>query len=97
MAERRAEEAVVIRRLRAPRDSSDRRQKGGSQRTRLAQSLRNGGILTDDFTDRFEVQGRTVTRASWWIDQRDTDPADLEKLLADASSDVAATVTENAH
>jgi hypothetical protein len=41
----------------------------------------------DEFEDRFEAPARTVTSASWWIDQRDTDPADMEELLADVSAD----------
>ena len=32
------------------------------------------------------MPARTVTSASWWIDRRDTDPADLEELLADVSA-----------
>jgi hypothetical protein len=39
----------------------------------------------DEFADRFEVPARTVTSASWWIDQRDTDPADLVELVSDVS------------
>jgi hypothetical protein len=40
-------------------------------------------MSNDEFADRFEVPARTVTSASWWIDQRDTVPADTEELLAD--------------
>ena len=40
----------------------------------------------DEFEDRFEAPARTVTSASWWIDQRTTDPADMEELLADVSA-----------
>ena len=49
----------------------------------------------DDFADRFEVPARTITSASWWIDQRDTDPADMAELLADASADAKAPTAEN--
>jgi hypothetical protein len=36
-----------------------------------------------------------VTSASWWIDQRDTEPADLEELLTDVASDATARTQEN--
>ncbi|ANW19608.1 hypothetical protein [Streptomyces clavuligerus] len=38
---------------------------------------------------------RPVTRAGWWIDQRDADPADLPELLAAAGG--ADRPTENPH
>jgi hypothetical protein len=108
LAERRAEEAVAVhawerRTAMGELDGSDKSIPWAARvRYQLLSSahdhyVRSGGMSTDAFTDRFEVPARTVTSASWWIDQRDTDPADLEELLADVSSDVAATVTENAH
>jgi len=42
-----------------------------------------------------EDPARTVTKASWWIDQKDSDPADMAELLADAASDPKAGVNEN--
>jgi hypothetical protein len=54
-----------------------------------------GGMSEDEFVDRFEVPARTVTSASWWIDQRDTDPADMEELLADVSSNETALADQN--
>ena len=47
------------------------------------------------FSGRIEAPARTVTSASWWIDQRDADSSDLPELLADASTDDAAHVNEN--
>lgn len=35
--------------------------------------------------ERIENVARTVTRAGWWIDQRDTDPEDLPELLEAAT------------
>ena len=108
LAERRAEEAVAIRSLGAPSgmgelDGSDKSIPWGARvRYQLLSSahdhhVANGGMSEDEFADRFEVPARTVTSASWWIDQRDTDPADMEELLADVSSDVAASVTQTSH
>ncbi|MFB7470616.1 hypothetical protein [Kitasatospora sp. NPDC056184] len=31
--------------------------------------------------EQVEDRARTVTRAGWWIDQRSSEPADLEELL----------------
>jgi len=55
----------------------------------------NGDMSEDEFADRFEVPARAVRSASWWIDQRDTGPADMEELLADVSSGVAASVSQS--
>jgi hypothetical protein len=49
----------------------------------------------NEFADRFEVPARTVTSASWWIDQRDTDAADMDELLADVASDITAPADQN--
>ena len=57
----------------------------------------DAGMSDDDFADRFEVPARTVTSASWWIDQRDTDPADMEELLADVSADSTAQANQNSY
>jgi hypothetical protein len=53
------------------------------------------GMSEDEFADRFEVPARTVTSASWWIDQRETDAADVEELLADVSADDTASAHES--
>jgi hypothetical protein len=55
----------------------------------------NSGMSENEFADRFEVPARTVTSASWWIDQRDTDAADIEELLADVSTDDTALADQN--
>jgi hypothetical protein len=56
-----------------------------------------GGMSNDEFADRFEVPARTVTSASWWIDQCDTDPADMEELLADVSTDSLLQANQNSY
>jgi len=48
-----------------------------------------------DYEARFETAARTVTSASWWIDQRDTDPAHIEELLIDVAGDATAPSQEN--
>jgi hypothetical protein len=108
LTERRAEEAVAIRawERRAAMgelDGSDKSIPWGARvRYQLLSSahdlhVANGGMSEDEFADRFEVPARSVTSASWWIDQRDTDPADMEELLADVSSDMAASMTQTSH
>lgn len=42
-----------------------------------------------------EQEARAVTRPGWWIDQRETDPADLPELLAAATE--SDRPTENPH
>jgi hypothetical protein len=106
LAERRAEEATVIRTWECQAamcelDGSDKSIPWGARvRYQLLSSahdchVANGDMSEDEFADRFEVPARTVSSASWWIDQRDTDPADMEELLADVSSDIVAAVSQN--
>ncbi|WP_405361932.1 hypothetical protein OG535_29170 [Kitasatospora sp. NBC_00085] len=49
--------------------------------------------LSEADWEQIEERARTVTRAGWWIDQRASDPRDLEELL-DAAVD-ADRPTEN--
>ncbi|MFJ8442858.1 hypothetical protein [Kitasatospora griseola] len=51
-----------------------------------------GGMAEADW-EQIEDRARTITRASWWIDQRSSEPGDLEELL-DAAVD-ADRPTEN--
>jgi len=53
------------------------------------------GLSDEQFATRIEILARHVTSASWWIDQRDAEPADLEELLTDAASNDAARASEN--
>ena len=53
------------------------------------------GDTAEEDWEELEEQARTVTRAGWWIDQRDADPADLPELLQAATS--ADRPTENPH
>jgi hypothetical protein len=49
-------------------------------------ALVTDGDLDDDAWERIEDAARTVTRAGWWIDNRQCDPGDLPELLAAATS-----------
>ncbi|MEY9961003.1 hypothetical protein [Streptacidiphilus sp. MAP5-52] len=51
------------------------------------------GDLSEEQWQSIEDQARTIDRASWWIDQREADAADLPELL-EAATD-ADRVTEN--
>ncbi len=54
------------------------------------------GVADDDFAERVENPARRIDSASWWIDQRDTQPVELEELATDAASnDTAASSSEN--
>lgn len=44
------------------------------------------GAWDDADWAQLEDKARTVTRAGWWIDQRDTDSADLPELLDAATN-----------
>jgi hypothetical protein len=46
----------------------------------------DGRMSAEDFTARFEAPARRVASATWWIDQRETDPSFTEQLLADAAT-----------
>ena len=54
-----------------------------------------GGMSDDEYEARFEAPARPVTSASWWIDQRDAEPADVEELVSDAASHDVARANEN--
>ncbi|NYI03434.1 hypothetical protein [Allostreptomyces psammosilenae] len=43
------------------------------------------GTTTEAEWEAIEDAARTITRAGWWIDQRDTEGADLPELLAAAT------------
>jgi hypothetical protein len=94
LAERRAEEMEAIRiwERRAAMSDLDGSDKSAPWGARVRYDLMGaarvyyvqvGGMNDEEFTDRFEVPARVVASASWWIDQRDMSPCDLEDLLAD--------------
>ncbi len=106
LAERRTEEATAIRtwETRAGMydlDGSERSAPWGAHvRYQLLSAahehhVTDGAMSDEEYEARFEVPARTVTSASWWIDQRETDPADLEELLADLAADATTQVQEN--
>jgi hypothetical protein len=47
------------------------------------------------FDALIETPAKRITDAAWWIDNRDTNPADIQELLQAASRDHAATGTKN--
>ena len=53
------------------------------------------GLAEDDFAVRVENPARRIDSASWWIDQRDTEPVDLEELVTDAASNDPASSNGN--
>lgn len=53
------------------------------------------GLAEDDFAVRIENHARRIYSASWWIDQRDSDPVDLEELVTDAASNDTASSNGN--
>ena len=106
LAERRAEEAAAIRawgtRAGMPDlDGSDRSVPWTARvRYQLLAAAYDRHVTGQDMSEgdyetRFEAPARTVTSASWWIDQRDTDPADIEELLTDIAADAPVRPQEN--
>jgi hypothetical protein len=101
LAERRAEEMTAIRTWdrRAAMTDLDGSDKSIPWGARVCYDLmsdardhcvKGGGMTDNEFPDRFEVPARGVASASWWLDQRDMGPTDLEELSADVSVDDSA-------
>jgi hypothetical protein len=105
LTERRAEETatMVTWQVRAAMGELDGSDKSVPWGTRVRHQLMSAahehatecGISDGEFTDRFEVPARTITSASWWIDQRDTDPSDMEELLVDVLASAPSAVNQN--
>ena len=53
------------------------------------------GEDAEEYLGALEGALGTVTSASWWIDQRDTDPADVEELLIDLAAQATARTQGN--
>jgi len=106
LAERRAEEAKVIAQWEGKSEmpSLDGSEKAVEWGRRVRYQLMSSaydyalesGLEESEFIDAVETPARRITRASWWIDQRDMDPADVPELVDSATSDPAVdTGTEN--
>jgi hypothetical protein len=103
LAERRAEELSVVEMWETkagmpPLEGSDKAVEWARKvRHQLAVAAFNdmGSPDDADFTEHIEAPTRAVTSASWWIDQRESEPSDLAELLADAAADGVAHVNEN--
>lgn len=52
-------------------------------------------LTEDEFTAQVLTAARPLDRARWWIDNRDTAPADLPELLADPGTMGDGATTEN--
>ena len=97
LAERRAEEAAIIsqweQKAEMPRlDGSEKAVEWGRRvRYQLMSSAYDyaleSGLEESEFIAAVETPARLVTRASWWIDQRAIDPADVPELIESATSD----------
>jgi len=99
LAQRRAEESALIAQWEAraemPRlDGSDKAVEWGRRVRYTLMSAAydlaiDAGQSEDSFIGAIETPARKVTSASWWIDQRDMDPADVEELVQSATEDPA--------
>ncbi len=61
----------------------------------LAAAYETLGLPDEEFAVRIETPARHVTSASWWIDQRNAEPTDVEELVNDAASHDVARANEN--
>ena len=103
LAGRRAEElaeteAWATRTGMPPLEGSDKAMEWGRQvrYELLAAAHDTLGVADNDFAERVENPARHLDSASWWIDQRDTTPADLEELVTDAAAnETGASSSEN--
>ncbi|WP_030253103.1 hypothetical protein [Streptomyces violens] len=105
LAKKRAEEAAKAERwaeqYRMPPLEGSERAVGWATRCRhqlvatAYTALVSEGELGEDAWEAIEDAVRPVTRAGWWIDNRDADPADLPELI-EAAADVDRP-TENPH
>jgi hypothetical protein len=57
--------------------------------------VESGSMPEAQFDAVIETPARRITDASWWIDNRDTNPDDIQELLQAANRDNVATGTEN--
>ena len=46
--------------------------------------VEEGELSEEDFEERIMVHARKITFASWWFDNKDNDPEDLEELVSNA-------------
>ncbi|MHB1535954.1 MAG: hypothetical protein ACYC1D_15360, partial [Acidimicrobiales bacterium] len=53
------------------------------------------GLADGNFAVRVENPARSIDSASWWVDQRNSEPVGLEELVTDAASNETATTSGN--
>jgi len=97
LAERRAAESAEVEAWETkagmlPLSGSDKSVDWGRRVRRdvLSDAFEFAGPTEDEFESTVLVPARTITRASWWIDQREADPADIEELVTTATSGAGA-------
>jgi hypothetical protein len=57
--------------------------------------VESGAMPEAQFDAVIETPAKRITEPSWWINNRDTNPDDIQELLQAASRDHASTITEN--
>jgi hypothetical protein len=57
--------------------------------------VESGAMAEALFDALIETPAKRITDAAWWIDNRDTDPSDIQELLEAASRDHASAGIEN--
>jgi hypothetical protein len=101
LAEKRASElseieAAESRSDMGPLDGSEKAVSWGRRvRFELLAKVYEDSTDDDAYAAAIEEPARTITRASWWIDQKDSDPGDMAELLADAANDPKSGTCEN--
>jgi hypothetical protein len=82
-------EATGMPRLEGPRDRIGEAMTARYRLLRAAyrHHVQRGGMTAEQFATIIEGPARSVTCASWWIDRRDTDPADTEELMDHLTAD----------
>jgi len=70
------------------------RSRHGLLRAAYQALVESGAMPEAQFDAVIETPAKRITAASWWIDNRDTDPSDIQQLLEAASRDHASTITE---
>lgn len=63
--------------------------------TALEELTGDGEMSAEDFESRILVPARKVLKPSWWIDNKDAEPCDIEELVSTAVDEDELVETEN--
>ncbi|WP_024821102.1 hypothetical protein [Arthrobacter sp. 31Y] len=63
--------------------------------TALEELTGNGAMSEEDFVTRIVEPARKILKPSWWIDNKDAEPADIEELVTTAVDEDELVETEN--